>query len=78
MPKLPTRFNAIALPFVLTFLMTNVVSCVSTLRAIGLVPDFVRVWMSAWGLSWIVAFPVVLFVLPLSRRIVAALVEPPV
>ncbi len=77
MPKLPARFNAIALPFVLTFMMTNVVSCVSTLWAIGLAPDFAHVWMSAWALSWIVAFPVVLFVLPLSRRIVAALVEPP-
>jgi hypothetical protein len=76
MPKLPAHFNAIALPLVLTFLMTNVVSGVSTWRAVGLAPDFVHLWMTAWALSWIVAFPVVLFVLPLSRRIVAALVEP--
>jgi hypothetical protein len=78
MSKLPARFNTIALPFVLTFIMTNVVSGVSTWRAVGLVPEFARLWMSAWGLSWAVAFPVVLVVLPLSRRIVAALVQPPV
>ena len=77
MSKLPARFNAIALPLVLTFLMTNVVSGVSTWRAVGFAPDFMHLSMSAWGLSWIVAFPVVLFVLPLSRRIVAALVAPP-
>jgi hypothetical protein len=76
MLKLPARFDAIALPLVLTFIMTNVVSGVSTWRAVGLVPDFLHLWMTAWGLSWVVAFPVVLFVLPLSRRIVAALVEP--
>ena len=77
MPKLPARFHAIALPFVLSILMTCVVSGVSTWRAVGIVPDFTRIWMSAWALSWAVAFPVVMFVLPLSRRIVAALVEPP-
>jgi hypothetical protein len=77
MAKLPARFNAIALPLVLTFLMTNVVSGASTWRAVGLVPQFMHLWMSAWILSWVIAFPVVLFVLPLSRRIVAALVEPP-
>jgi hypothetical protein len=77
MSKLPARFNAIALPLVLTFIMTNIVSGVATWRAVGLAPEFIHLWMSAWGLSWLVAFPVVLFVLPLSRRIVAALVKPP-
>jgi len=77
MPKLPGRLHPVALPFVLTFLMTNVVSGVSTWRAVGLVPDFLYLWMSAWGLSWVVAFPVVLVVLPLSRRIVTAVVDPP-
>jgi hypothetical protein len=32
--------------------------------------------MQAWGLSWLIAFPVLLLILPLVRRIVAALVEP--
>jgi hypothetical protein len=50
---------------------------VSTWRAVGFVPNFFQLWMSAWMLSWVIAFPVVLVVLPLSRRIVAALVEPP-
>ncbi len=58
--------------------MTNVVSGVATWRAVGLVPDFLYLWMTSWGLSWAVAFPVVLIALPLSRRIVAALVAPPV
>jgi hypothetical protein len=62
---------------VLTFLMTNVVSGVSTWRAVGFAANFIELWMSAWMLSWLIAFPVVLFVMPLSRRIVAALVEPP-
>jgi hypothetical protein len=31
-------------------------------------------WASAWVGSWLVAFPVVLIVAPLARRVVAALV----
>jgi hypothetical protein len=31
--------------------------------------------MGAWGLSWIVAFPTLLLVLPLVRRATRALVE---
>jgi len=32
--------------------------------------------MSAWMASWLVAFPTLLVVLPVVRRIVAALVQP--
>lgn len=77
MSKLPARYNAIALPLVLSFLMTNVVSGIATWRAVGLVPNFLHLWMTAWALSWLVAFPAVLIMLPVSRRIVAALVHPP-
>jgi hypothetical protein len=36
-----------------------------------------RVIWAFWALSWIVAFPTLLVVLPLVRRIVALVVEPP-
>jgi hypothetical protein len=34
-------------------------------------------WPTAWALSWLVAFPTLLMVLPLVRRIVALVVESP-
>lgn len=33
-------------------------------------------WMGAWGVSWLVAFPALLLLLPVVRRIVALVVEP--
>lgn len=78
MTKLPPRYNAVALPFVLSGMMSVVVSGISTLRAVGLPADFLWQWLTAWSLSWPVAFAAVLFVLPLARRIVAMFVEPPV
>ncbi|WP_411970259.1 DUF2798 domain-containing protein [Mesorhizobium sp. BH1-1-4] len=32
--------------------------------------------MTAWGLSWLVAFPTLILVLPMVRRIVGVLCEP--
>ena len=74
--RLPARYGAVLMPMVLSILMTFVVSLIATIRAIGLTEDFLARWLPAWGLSWLVAFPTLLLVLPLVRRIVNALVEP--
>ena len=75
--KLPARYNLVAMPLALSFLMTFIVSGISTFNGVGFVAGVVEKWMQAWGLSWIVAFPIMLFVLPVVRRIVAIFVEPP-
>ncbi len=65
------------MPFVLSVIMTFVVSAIATLRSLGPVPEALKVWPTAWALSWLVAFPTLLLVLPLVRRIVGLIVEPP-
>ncbi|WP_038201673.1 MULTISPECIES: DUF2798 domain-containing protein [Comamonadaceae] len=72
--KLPAAYSALVMPLLLSILMTFVVSAVSTLRSIGLAPGFLYIWLSAWALSWIIAFPTLLLALPLVRRVTAALV----
>ncbi|MEQ1648315.1 MAG: DUF2798 domain-containing protein [Hyphomicrobiaceae bacterium] len=47
----------------------------STYRATGAAPIFLSTWMYSWLLSWAIAFPTVVFVLPLTRKIVANFVE---
>jgi hypothetical protein len=64
-------------PLVLSVFMSCIVSLVSTLRAHGFEGFAFGGWLEAWGLSWIVAFPTLLLVLPAVRRIVSALVEQP-
>lgn len=75
--KLPARYAALVMPLVLSVLMTFVVSAISTLKSLGPTPEFLATWPVAWGLSWLVAYPTLLAVLPLVRRIVALLVHPP-
>ncbi|WP_027528376.1 DUF2798 domain-containing protein [Bradyrhizobium sp. Ec3.3] len=72
--KLPARYAPVVMPLVLSILMTAVVSIISTLKSLGPTPLFLATWPAAWGLSF--AFPTLLVVLPLVRRIVAFVVAP--
>jgi hypothetical protein len=71
------RFAPVLFGFVLSALMSLVVSGISTFRNAGLVDGFLSLWIHAWLPSWLVAFPVVLFVAPLARRAVGMLIKPP-
>lgn len=75
--RLPARYNAIAVPLLLSLLMTCVVSGVSTVNSLGLADGMTETWMRAWVLSWLIAFPVMMFMLPVVRRLVALVIEPP-
>ncbi len=75
MRKLPARWAPLVAPLLLSLLMTFVVSGIATWRGIGLRSDFVSVWMGAWALSWLVAFPTLLVVQPVVRRLTAAIVD---
>ena len=72
---IPARLEPVAFVFVLSGLMSFLVSGISTFRAIGLVEAFPNFWLGAWLTSWIVAFPVALVVVPVARRIVGRLVK---
>jgi len=75
--KLPAKYASFVLPLVISILMSCLVSGVATFRSIGPEADFISIWMSAWGVSWLVAFPILLVVLPTARKIVFLFVEEP-
>nr|WP_314366988.1 DUF2798 domain-containing protein [uncultured Acinetobacter sp.] len=74
--KIPNRYASIVLPFFLSIIMTFIVSCISTLRSMGFEQFSSATWMSAWGISWLIAFPVLLLVLPVVRKLTILLVQP--
>lgn len=74
-PKLPARYGSLVMPLMLSILMTCVVSFISTLKGVGMSPQFTSKWLGAWGVSWLIAFPVLLLVLPVVRKATAALVR---
>ena len=72
---IPARFEPLAFGFVLSGLMSFVVSGISTFRTTGLIEGFLGLWMGAWPTSWLVALPLVLGAAPLARRIAHRLVK---
>jgi Protein of unknown function (DUF2798) len=74
-PKLPATYARVVLPLFLSFIMTGVISLISTLRSAGFGVGFFPLWLGSWGLSWLVAFPTLMLVLPLVRRATAAIVQ---
>ncbi len=75
--KLPARYMGIVFPFVVSFFMSCIMSSIVTLRTIGLADNFLFMWVSAWGLSWLVAFPILFVVIPMCKKIVFLFVESP-
>ncbi len=74
--RLPARFMLPVTGFILSGIMI-IISGISTLLALGPGVEFLARWPIAWISSWIIAFPTVLVVLPIVRRIVSRIVAPP-
>ncbi len=76
--KLPARSVHVILPLVITFCMTFVVSGISTVKNLGVHDaNLFSSWMGAWGTSWVIAFPVLMVLLPIVRKFVFSFVETP-
>lgn len=76
--KLPARTAHVILPLVITFCMTFIVSGISTVKNLGMHdPMLLSSWMDAWGTSWIIAFPVLIVLLPIVRKFVFSFVDTP-
>jgi hypothetical protein len=72
---IPSRFAPIAFAFILSGVMSFIVSSIAIIRTTGWESGLFGVWIGAWLTSWLVAFPTVLFVAPFARRIVAKMVK---
>ena len=70
---IPQRYSHILFGFILSGLMSCMVSGIATARTLGVDAAFVSHWMGAWLPSWAVAFPAVLIVAPITRRLVTRL-----
>ncbi len=75
MKFIPKRIKCMLQPFLISGLMTLVVSGVSTAMSASKVGGFcIGLWLGAWGLSWLVAFPTLVLILPFVRRVTFQLV----
>lgn len=72
---LPRKFAPLLNGWLLSGMMSLLVSAISTFAAIGPAADFLAVWTRAWLTAWGFAFPAVLVAAPIARRVVALVVD---
>jgi hypothetical protein len=72
---IPARFAPILFGLILSGLMLCIVSGLPTVRALGIGAQTTAALIGNWAVSWSVAFPVVLVLAPIIRRIVLRLVK---
>ncbi len=70
MRKIPRRHAGTLLALFTSLLMSCLMSLVVTLRNVGFVQEVWRLWLEAFPVAFAIAFPLVLVVLPLARRLV--------
>lgn len=67
---LPKKIEPILFGWLLSGVMSLLVSGISTYRATGIDQEFGRHWIGSWLTAWLLGFPAVLVATPLVRRMV--------
>lgn len=68
LPKIHPKHLAWLMPLFLSGIMSGAISCFNMIINKGLVDGFFSLWLHAWSLSWLMAFPLILVMLPLVRK----------
>lgn len=67
---IPKRLSPIVFGFIVSGIMSFLVSLVATVKAVGFVPGLLQLWMTSWVFAWAVACPTIILVGPAVRRFV--------
>jgi len=73
--KIHARYSNVLFGGMLSLIMVSIISCVVVIATHGLSADFPSHWLKGFATAWPVAFPTVLVVAPLVRKIVVKLTD---
>lgn len=67
---IPARYANYVFAFFMALLMSCFMSFVISVFNVGFVENIIWIWLKAWGFAFSVAFPTVIIVSPIVRRLV--------
>jgi hypothetical protein len=73
---IPSRYSPYVFSFFMSLLMSGVMSFCITLLNLGWVADLLMLWLQAWSAAFVIAFPTIVLVTPLVRKLVSLVVRP--
>tara|TARA_B100001121_G_scaffold310754_1_gene345894 strand:+ start:5919 stop:6140 length:222 start_codon:yes stop_codon:yes gene_type:complete len=68
---IPERFSNLLFGFIVSAIMTLVVSGISTFNNVDIEGQFYLLWFNSWIKSWLVAFPLILLVSPITKLLIS-------
>lgn len=72
---IPEKFTPLVFSFFMALLMSCFMSLVITVFNVGFIDGLVYVWLKAWCFAFFVAFPTVVVVSPVVRKLVALVIK---
>lgn len=72
---MPARYTRYVYAFFMAILVSCLVSLVITFSNLGLVDQFLLIWMRAWAFAFMVAFPSVILTSPVVAKLVTWVVN---
>lgn len=71
---IPNKFQFHTFSFFMSLLMSGVMSLAMLLIELAAFNDVITQWPRAWGISLLVAFPISMVIVPITRKLVAWIV----
>ena len=72
---IPKRFTGQVFSFFMALLMSGIMSFVISAFNVGWVDGIALIWLRAWALAFAVAFPTIILITPVVRKLVAMVVS---
>ncbi len=66
---IPSRYLPQVQSFLLALVMTLIMSFFITFINLGFIEKFTNIWMHAWGVAFVIAFPTLLLIVPYVRKL---------
>lgn len=69
------RYERFVLGFFISLFMSGLMSFVITIFNIGWPPNLATLWLKAWAFAFLIAFPSVLLVTPIAKRVTQSVIS---
>jgi hypothetical protein len=69
------KYQQLVFAFFMALLMSCIMSFVISTFNVGFVNNILFIWLKAWGFAFVVAFPVILLVVPVVRKMVGLVIK---
>ncbi|GAB3039101.1 DUF2798 domain-containing protein [Bowmanella dokdonensis] len=68
---IPVKYASYVFSFFMSLLMSGIMSLAISIINLGWVDNMLSIWLRAWSMAFIIAFPTIIAVTPVVRKLVS-------